>query len=86
MSSICASGKPTIAIRRTRCATISPSCPYILSSAMPLCPPILPRGVYEAMLGLERYLRQSGLEEALLHLVELRASQINGCAYCIDMR
>ena len=43
------------------------------------------RGVYEAMIGLEKYLRQSGLEESLLGLVKLRASQINGCAYCIDM-
>ena len=43
------------------------------------------RGVMEAMLGLEKYIRQSGLEESLLDLVRLRASQINGCAYCIDM-
>jgi AhpD family alkylhydroperoxidase len=43
------------------------------------------RGVYEAMLGLERYLHQCGLEESLLDLIKLRASQINGCAYCIDM-
>ncbi len=43
------------------------------------------RGVYEAMLGLEKYLHQCGLEEPLIHLVKLRASQINGCAYCIDM-
>jgi AhpD family alkylhydroperoxidase len=43
------------------------------------------RGVYEAMLSLEKYLHQSGLEESLIHLVKLRASQINGCAYCIDM-
>ena len=43
------------------------------------------RGVYEAMLGLEKYLHQSGLEESLLQLIKLRASQINGCAYCIDM-
>lgn len=43
------------------------------------------RGVYEAMLSLEKYLRQCGLEEGLLQLVKLRASQINGCAYCIDM-
>lgn len=40
---------------------------------------------YKAMLGLEAYLHQSGLELALLHLIKLRASQINGCAYCIDM-
>ena len=42
-------------------------------------------GAVHAMLGLERYVRQSGLEEKLLHLLKLRASQINGCAYCIDM-
>ncbi len=38
-----------------------------------------------AMLGLESYVRRSGLEASLLELVKLRASQINGCAYCIDM-
>src|SRR5882724_13094378 len=43
------------------------------------------RGVYEAMLGLEKYLHQSGLDETLLGLIKVRASQINGCAYCIDM-
>src|SRR6476620_9441312 len=43
------------------------------------------RGIYEAMLGLEKYLRQCGLEEKLLDLIKLRVSQINGCAYCIDM-
>jgi AhpD family alkylhydroperoxidase len=42
-------------------------------------------GVYEAMLGLEGYLRKCGLEESLRFLIALRASQINGCAYCIDM-
>jgi len=42
-------------------------------------------GAYHAMLGLEHYLHQSGLEIPLLHLIKLRASQINGCAYCIDM-
>jgi AhpD family alkylhydroperoxidase len=40
---------------------------------------------YRAMAGLESYVRNSGLEIALLELVRLRASQINGCAYCIDM-
>ena len=43
------------------------------------------RGGYEAMLGLEKYLQQCGLEESLLDLLKLRASQLNGCAYCIDM-
>ena len=42
-------------------------------------------GGYRAMLGLEEYLRQCGLDESLLDLVKLRASQVNGCAYCIDM-
>ena len=41
---------------------------------------------YQAMLGLEMFVRkQSRLEPALIHLVKMRASQINGCAYCIDM-
>jgi len=40
---------------------------------------------YNSLLGLEQYLRQCGLEESLLHLIKLRASQVNGCAYCIDM-
>jgi AhpD family alkylhydroperoxidase len=42
-------------------------------------------GAYRAMLGLEEYLHQSGLEQSLIDLVKLRASQVNGCAYCIDM-
>ena len=42
-------------------------------------------GVYDAMDALDQYLAGCGLEERLLHLVRLRASQLNGCAYCIDM-
>ncbi len=42
-------------------------------------------GAYRAMLGLETYVKSSGLESSLLNLVKLRASQINGCAYYIDM-
>ena len=38
-----------------------------------------------AMLGLEHYVRQGGLDPSLLELIKLRASQINGCAYCVDM-
>ncbi len=37
------------------------------------------------MRGLETYTKQCGLERSLLELVKTRASQINGCAYCIDM-
>ena len=40
---------------------------------------------YQAMAGLETYLRHSGLEHSLLGLIKVRGSQINGCAYCIDM-
>ncbi len=43
-----------------------------------------PEGL-KAMLGLESYVRHCGLEGPLLELVKLRASQINGCAYCVDM-
>ncbi len=39
----------------------------------------------KAMYGLEHYVRGCGLEKSLLELVKVRASQINGCAFCIDM-
>lgn len=42
-------------------------------------------GVVEAMLVLEKYLAGCGLDASLLDLVKMRASQINGCAYCLDM-
>ena len=42
-------------------------------------------GAYEAMLGLERYLATTGLDKKLRELVKIRASQINGCAFCIDL-
>ena len=42
-------------------------------------------GVVQSMLGLERQVRQGGLDHKLLDLVRMRASQINGCAYCLDM-
>ena len=42
-------------------------------------------GAARAMFGLEEYLRGCGLEAPLLHLVKMRASQMNGCAYCLDM-
>jgi AhpD family alkylhydroperoxidase len=43
-----------------------------------------PEGIH-AVLNLEKTIRSSGLEPSLLELVKTRASQINGCAYCIDM-
>ena len=38
-----------------------------------------------ALYALEKHLKACGLEEKLLHLIKMRASQINGCAYCLDM-
>lgn len=40
---------------------------------------------YDAMFGLEKYLYQSDLNKTHLELIKIRASQINGCAFCIDM-
>ena len=37
------------------------------------------------MLGVEKALHSGGIEPRLLHMIKLRASQINGCAYCMDM-
>ena len=42
-------------------------------------------GTYQAMMALEKYLSHCSLEHSIIHLVKLRASQINGCAYCLDM-
>ena len=42
-------------------------------------------GIIHAMLGLERQVQKAGLDSKLLDLVRMRASQINGCAYCLDM-
>ena len=39
----------------------------------------------KAMYALEQYIAGCGLEHKLVHLMKMRASQINGCAYCIDM-
>src|SRR4051812_903829 len=39
----------------------------------------------KAMLGLEMYMSKSAIEKPLYHLIKLRVSQMNGCAYCIDM-
>src|SRR5207245_4995395 len=45
---------------------------------------VAPEGI-RALSGLEAYVRSSGFEPGLLDLVKSRASQLNGCAYCIDM-
>ncbi|MGH9412692.1 MAG: carboxymuconolactone decarboxylase family protein [Terriglobales bacterium] len=43
-----------------------------------------PGGV-QAILGLQKYVNECGIDPRLLELVKLRCSQINGCAYCVDM-
>ncbi|AXK39932.1 carboxymuconolactone decarboxylase family protein [Crenobacter cavernae] len=47
-------------------------------------PTVAPKG-YQAQVGLELYVRNSGLETSLRELVKTRVSQLNGCALCIDM-
>ncbi|MDE3181596.1 MAG: carboxymuconolactone decarboxylase family protein [Acidobacteriota bacterium] len=42
-------------------------------------------GAIQAMRKVEEYVRSSELESSLLELVKLRASEVNGCAYCVDM-
>ena len=42
-------------------------------------------GAYQAMATVEQYVRSSGLEHSLIELVKVRASYLNGCAYCVDM-
>ena len=44
-----------------------------------------PAGAMEAMRTMEKYIRTCGIESKLLELIKIRASQINGCSYCIDM-
>lgn len=41
--------------------------------------------VYKHMMPIEKYLHTSSIEVPLIHLIKLRCSQINGCAYCLDM-
>jgi AhpD family alkylhydroperoxidase len=43
------------------------------------------QGAQKAMLALEQYIGACGLDHKLIHLMKMRASQINGCAYCLDM-
>lgn len=42
-------------------------------------------GAVQAMRGLEEYIHSTSLESSLIELVKMRASQINGCAFCLDM-
>ncbi|MFE4705528.1 carboxymuconolactone decarboxylase family protein [Peribacillus simplex] len=41
--------------------------------------------VVKLMMGLEEYKKTTGIDSELIELIKIRASQINGCAYCLDM-
>ena len=47
-------------------------------------PELAPKA-YQGLLQIVRHVSASGLDHGLLHLIEVRASQLNGCAYCLDM-
>ena len=43
------------------------------------------RGVMKTMMGMKKYLDQSSIDQHLIELLSFRVSQINGCAFCLDM-
>lgn len=45
----------------------------------------VPKGVFEGLMSGEKYVNETGISHKLLELIRFRASQLNGCAYCIDM-
>jgi AhpD family alkylhydroperoxidase len=45
----------------------------------------LPKGLYQALYHVQYYINKAGIDEKLLALIRMRVSQINSCAYCIDM-
>ncbi len=45
----------------------------------------IPKGMFENLRAIEDFMEQSSLDSKLLELIKLRASQKNGCAYCVDM-
>lgn len=45
----------------------------------------LPKGMFEKLQAVEAFINNAGLDQQLLELVRLRAAQLNGCAYCVDM-
>lgn len=45
----------------------------------------VPKGYMDALMGLGKYLARTSLDVKLLHLIAYRVSQINGCAFCLDM-
>ncbi len=45
----------------------------------------LPEGLMEAMMHVQAYINKAGLNKSMIELMQTRVSQINGCAYCLDM-
>ena len=45
----------------------------------------IPKGMFETLMEVEKFISNSSLDMPLIGLIKLRASQINGCAYCVDM-
>lgn len=45
----------------------------------------MPEGLYQVLAQVEAYVGKSGIDLTLLHLIKMRVSQINSCAYCLDM-
>ncbi|AXY75768.1 carboxymuconolactone decarboxylase family protein [Paraflavitalea soli] len=45
----------------------------------------MPEGLYQVLAQGEAYIAKSGIDKTLIHLIKMRVSQINSCAYCIDM-
>jgi AhpD family alkylhydroperoxidase len=45
----------------------------------------VPQGMLQVVLNVEHYINKSGLDKKLIGLIKVRASQINSCAYCLDM-
>jgi AhpD family alkylhydroperoxidase len=72
---------------------MTPRLPRVLFSGDTIKEPIMTRidpykiapDAIKAMMTLENYVQKCGLEHSLIELVKMRASQINGCAFCIDM-
>jgi AhpD family alkylhydroperoxidase len=83
-------GGPPTRERRRQPAASAPRAPASPTAASPAAArrldyaAVAPEAV-KAMLALERYVRGCGLERPLLELVRMRASQLNGCVYCVDM-
>jgi AhpD family alkylhydroperoxidase len=50
-----------------------------------LSPYKLAPGAYQALAAMQKYVSECGLEPTLMELVKIRASQINGCAFCLAM-